>query len=331
MKKNGQKRERYYTGDITDHFDGKRFYNPWDRFGKKGFLDLLKWRMQSKGSEWPLYAENPHKPPLIERSEKLRVTYIGHATMLAQVSNLNILIDPVFSPRASPSKTIGPKRIRDPFVSLDMLPKIDFVFVSHNHYDHLDVESLSWLSRKHKPVIITPLGNARIIKPRAPDCEIITLDWHQKTSLDGKADLWLTPSQHWSRRGLYDINRDLWGGFFLKTKDGQSLYYTGDSGFHTDLFEDIFKRHGSPEIALLPIGAYEPRWFMKYAHMNPEDAVNVYKILKPKRAMAFHFETFPMTDEGFIAPRITLEHELVKANIGGQDFIAPYPGDVLEV
>ncbi len=319
----------YYAGPVSDHFDGTEFYNPWGKRPKKGLWDVFKWRMQGTRSEWPESAENPPRPALIERSETLKVTYIGHASFLVQVDNINILVDPVFSERCSPFTGYGPKRVRPPFVPLEKLPKIDFVFVSHNHYDHLDLASLSWLARNHKPMILTPLGNTRIIQPCADGCTLLALDWHQAAKLGKDISLTLTPAQHWSRRGLNDTSRDLWGGFFLKTPNGQSLYYSGDSGFHKGMFEDIKKRHGAPDIALLPLGAYEPRWFMKYSHMNPEEAVETYQTLGAKQAMGFHFETFQLTDEPFEAPRTSTESLLKKNNIRGQDFIIPYPGDVI--
>lgn len=318
---------KYYEGPVSDHFDGERFFNPWARRPEKGFLDILKWRIQGTRSEWPDHVENPQKPAISERSETLKVTYIGHATMLVQIGQINLLIDPVFSDRASPFSNMGPKRLRPPFVPLNKLPKIDFVYVSHNHYDHLDLASLSWLAQNHAPVIYTPLGNTRIIAPVAKNCTMLALDWHQTASLGDDLHLTTTQAQHWSRRGFNDVCRDLWAGFILKKDKGPSLYYAGDTGFHAGMFEDIKKRHGSPDIALLPIGAYEPRWFMKYSHMNPEDMMESYKILGSKRGMGFHFETFQLTDEAFDAPRKRTEELLKKEKIKAEDFIIPYPGD----
>jgi L-ascorbate metabolism protein UlaG (beta-lactamase superfamily) len=321
----------FYAGPKSDHFDGESFYNPWGRMPRKGLWDILKWRVQGERSEWPERVENPKRPPLVERSDALRVTYIGHASFFVQVKNINLLIDPVFSERCSPFTSVGPKRVRDPFVPMDKLPKIDFIFVSHNHYDHLDLASLSWLARNHKPMIYTPLGNTRIIKPCSDGCTMLAMDWHDTAPIGKDLSLSVTPAQHWSRRGFNDISRDLWGGMFLKTTDGQSLYYCGDSGFHKGLFEEIRKKYGAPDIALLPAGAYEPSWFMKYSHMNPEEAVATFKLLQARQAMAFHHETFQLSDEPFEGPRTALEALKIKENIGGQDFIVPYPGDVLSL
>lgn len=319
----------YYTGPKSDHYDGERFFNPWAQRPEKGFFDMLKWRFNGERADWPESVENPPRPAIEPSHDGLKVTYIGHATILIQTMGINLLVDPVFSERCSPFSAIGPKRVRQPFVSLEKLPKIDFVFLSHNHYDHLDQASLSWLARNRKPVFITPLGNTRLIGPCGDGCSMVALDWHQATPLGKDISLHVTPAQHWSRRGWSDINRDLWGGFFLKNSKGQSVFYCGDSGFDAGLFKDINARYGAPDIALLPIGAYEPRWFMKYSHMNPDEAVQIHQIMSAKKSMGFHFETFQLTDEAIDAPRKALEFALKRANIKGEEFLAPYPGDSL--
>lgn len=318
----------YYSGPVSDHFDGEQFFNPWERRPKKGLWDVFKWRMEGNRATWPEIVENEPKPEPLERSGPLKVTYYGHATMLVQVGQINLLVDPVFSERCSPFSNMGPKRVRKPFTPIEKLPKIDFVFVSHNHYDHLDLASLSWLAANHKPLIYTPLGNTRLMKPCTGGCTMLAMDWHQTAEMGNGLSLSLTPAQHWSRRGLNDISRDLWGGFFLKEeKTGHSLFYSGDSGYNQKLFTDIQARHGSPDIALIPIGAYEPRWFMKYSHMNPDESVQTMKALKAKTAMGFHFETFQLTDEPFDAPRKHTIQALKKHGVQEKDFLIPYPGD----
>ena len=320
----------YYAGPESDHFKGTQFFNPWSPRPQKGLWDVFKWRMQGTRAEWPEEVKNEPKPPLSAHHDGLRATYIGHATILVQASGANLLIDPVFSQRCSPFTSIGPKRVRQPFVPMEMLPKIDYVFVSHNHYDHLDQTSLAWLARNHKPVMITPLGNTRLIEPCADGCSMVALDWHQTIPLKNNLSLTVTPAQHWSRRGFNDINRDLWGGFFLKDAAGKSLYYSSDSGFDEKLFKGLGEKYGAPGIAILPLGAYEPRWFMKYSHMNPAEAVEIHKLMKAKKSMGFHFETFQLTDEAIDAPRIALGKALAENKIAERDFIAPYPGDFVE-
>ena len=319
----------YYAGPKSDHFDGEKFFNPWNPRPKKGLLDVFKWRMTGERAEWPDFVETKGAIPAKPESQDIHVTYIGHASFLVQANGQNILIDPVFSDRASPFSAIGPKRVTKPAFTLDDLPDIHAVFVSHNHYDHMDLPSLAWLAGNGKPHFYTPLGNPRLIKPVAGDCAITALDWHDTAALGDNLSITLTPAQHWSRRGLNDINRDLWGGCFIKSAS-QSLFYMGDSGFHAGLFEDIQKKHGSPDIALLPIGAYEPRWFMAYSHMNPDEALAVHGILKPKKSMGFHFEAFQLTDEAFDAPRTHTQKSMVQKKIAAAEFHIPYPGDVIK-
>jgi L-ascorbate metabolism protein UlaG (beta-lactamase superfamily) len=322
----------YYAGEPSDHFDGREFFNPWARRPEKGFLDMLKWRFNGQRADWPESVANPLRPALVAAGESLRATYIGHATFLVQADGKNILLDPVFSERCSPFASIGPKRVRKPFVPMENLPKIDAVFVSHNHYDHLDQASLSWLANNHAPAFYTPLGKTRLIEScTGGKCALHPLDWHQEAGIASGLTITLTPAQHWSRRGLGDINRDLWGGAYLRTSKGKSLFFSGDSGFDQALFEGIGKRHGAPDIALLPIGAYEPRWFMKYSHMNPAEAVAIHQILKAKKSIAFHFETFQLTDEAFDAPRTHTQNALKEAGLTEEDFLIPYPGDYIEV
>lgn len=314
---------------VTDHFDGERFFNPWGRFPKKGFRDMLKWQTSGLRAKWPAKVENEPRSPIPATYGPLRVTYIGHATLLVQVENINILIDPVFSERCSPFSAIGPRRVRKPYVDIEALPKIDYVFVSHNHYDHMDKASLAALARNHRPSFITPMGNSRLIQMWVGKCPVAELDWHDSLPLSESVSLTLTPSQHWSRRGYSDINRDLWGGFFLKTGAGQSLYYCGDSGFNEGLFAGIHKKHDAPDIALLPIGAYEPRWFMEYSHMNPDDAMQAFRLLQARRGMGFHFETFQLTDEAFDAPRKHTIEAMAKYGISPEAFYIPVPGDFI--
>lgn len=315
------------TTILSDHFDGERFFNPWGRFPQKGFLDVWKWQTSGQRAKWPLRVENDQRPPIPASSDALHVTYIGHATMLVQVSGINILIDPVFSERCSPFRSFGPKRVRKPFVEIKELPKIHYVFVSHNHYDHMDKASLAALAQAHKPSFIAPLGNARHVRRWTGKCPVAELDWHDSAPLSDDVSLTLTPSQHWSRRAYSDINRDLWGGFFLKTKAGQKLYYSGDTGFHESVFSGIQKKYGDADIALLPIGAYEPRWFMEYSHMNPDDAMKAFGLLQAKRGMGFHFETFQLTDEPFDAPRKHTIDAMAKYGLTPERFKIPVPGD----
>lgn len=322
----------FYRGPVSDHFDGERFFNPWAKMGAKRWRDFFRWRLLHERSLWPQLVGNDERPGFGDVLHRpVRATYIGHATILLQIQGQTMLTDPVFSDRASPFTKMGPRRVRKPFLPLESLPKIDVVFISHNHYDHMDMASISYLARHHQPIFITPLGNSRLIRAIAGDCPIIELDWHQTHTFESGLSVTVTPSQHWSRRSLHDINRDLWGGAIFKDAEGQSIYFTGDSGFHQSLFEELHGRYGSPSLALIPIGAYEPRWFMQYAHMDPSEAMQVHQILKPQKSMGFHFETFQLTNEAFDAPRKTATEAMKQQKIEDGSFLVPYPGDFIEI
>lgn len=315
----------YYKGAVSDHFDGTHFFNPWNPMPKKGFLDILKWRLRGKRADWPDFVPIKQGTKPDTHSSAMKVTYIGHASFLVQVGGINILLDPVFSERASPFGFMGPKRVTNPAFPLESLPDIHAVFISHNHYDHMDMASLSWLANNKKPHFYTPLGNPRLIKLVTGKHPLSTLDWHDRVEIGAGVSLTLTPSQHWSRRSLSDTNRDLWGGCLLQN-ESQTLYFAGDTGFHHHLFEDFYKRYGAPDLALLPIGAYEPRWFMAYSHMNPEDALKAHHIIKAKKSIGYHFEVFQLTDEAFEAPRQKTLRLLQAYKIAEQDFLVPTIG-----
>lgn len=283
----------------SDHFDGKRFFNP-GVSTDKGWRDLLRWWRSGERGAWPRRVENcgGHEPPGITGSGAASVTFIGHATFLLQLDGITILTDPVFSNRASPFSWAGPMRVRDPGIDIDDLPPIDVVLVSHNHYDHMDIASLRRLRDRWDPVILTGLGNRRYLGRKGlRNC--LEFDWWETTAVD-HAKITFVPAQHWSRRGLFDRRRTLWGGFVLQTASSR-VFFAGDTGYPGH-FRAIRERLGAPDIALLPIGAYEPRWFMAAQHMNPEEAVLAHLDLGARVGIGMHFGTFQLTDEGIHAP-----------------------------
>lgn len=290
----------YYRGPVSDHFDGKRFFNPWNP-ALYTFTDLLRWRLTAKPAPWPKQVENTliDRPPPRVGSSHLRVSFVGHATVLIQTEGLNILTDPIWSPRASPFRWIGPKRVCPPGIPFKNLPEIDLILISHCHYDHLDLPSIERLWKWDKSKIVAPHGNDTIIQKRYPEIAVDTLDWHQSLSFKNCA-LHLAPLQHWSARSFWDRNRALWGAFIIQTPRG-SIYFAGDSGYGPH-FKDAFQKFGPFRLALLPFGAYEPRWFMHYAHMNPEDAVRAHLDLGSPDTMGIHYGTFPLADESYDAP-----------------------------
>jgi L-ascorbate metabolism protein UlaG (beta-lactamase superfamily) len=241
-----------------------------------------------------------------------------------------VLTDPIWSQRASPVSYAGPKRIRKPGLSFDRLPKIDVVLVSHNHYDHMDLPTLRSLVERDRPAIVTALGNAAYLKNKGvPDA--IELDWWRSWRLPGDClTVTFTPARHFSARGLFDRDRTLWGGFWISAANAPSVYFAGDTamGVH---FHFIRERLGAPDLALLPIGAYEPRWFMSEVHMNPAEAVEAHRILGARRSLAMHYGTFQMTDEAYDAPRRELAAAKQAAGIGDEEFSVPEPGESIVI
>lgn len=309
----------------SDHFDGDRFFQPGAE-PVKGFVDLLKWQIFGEKKEWPKFRENTIKPEIRTDidSTTLGVTFINHATFLIQANGLNILTDPIFSDRASPFQWAGPKRSRPPGLELNDLPKIDLVVISHNHYDHLDENSIHELQNKFAPLFIVPLGDAKILKEFGVK-NVIELDWWQSHNLpNSDMVVTFTPVQHWSSRSPFDRNKSLWGGFVLKNSKF-NIYFGGDTGYGTH-FKETAEKLGPFDLSLIPIGAYEPRWFMKEQHMNPEEAVQAHLDLKSKMSLGCHFGTFQLTDEGIDDPVKDLEIAKKKFGVGEADFIAPDNG-----
>ena len=297
----------------SDHFDGRRFFNPGLPAGRRGLAQVVKWRLGGQRQTWPKLPPDPLFPPPPSQVEpgQAAVTFIGHATFLIRLPGLTILTDPVFSERCSPVGWAGPRRARPPGIALSKLPPIDLVLVSHNHYDHLDLPSLRRLVGRNTPAVITTLGNERLMR-EAGFAQVSALDWWESQTVGGLR-VTATPARHFSRRGLRDGNASLWGGFSLKDAHGHILF-AGDSGAgpHWATMRD---RLGSPDLALLPIGACEPRWLMAPVHMNPAEAVQAHRDLGARQSIGMHFGTFQLTDEAIDAP----ERWLAETGVTGFD------------
>jgi len=301
------------------NFDGERFHNQ-ALFRGHGFLDFLKWKLFFGGTQWPAWIES--EPQLVPEQRvtgnRLSVTFINHSTMLIQYQGINILTDPIWNHRASPLTILGPKRVRRPGVTLDDLPPIDLVLISHNHYDHLDIETLKSLAERCSPIVVTGRGNTPVLQ-QAGLGTIQELDWWE--SFRHRAlDIVFTPTQHFSGRGLFDRQKSLWGGFVMASPAGH-VYFSGDTGVgpHHAQLRERFKEF---RVAFLPIGAYEPRWFMKSAHMNPAEAVEAHQLLNAKVSIGIHFGTFAnLTDEGIEQPLKDLAEALVKAEVDPGRFV----------
>ncbi len=284
---------------LSDHYDGRHFFNPGGTRPSRGLLHLLRWRLRNQRSEWPRHAPNADyaPPPPAAAAGTAAITFINHATFLIRLPGAVVLTDPIFSERCSPVSWAGPKRARPPGIALADLPRPDIVLISHNHYDHMDLPSLRELRRRHAPLFVTMLGNARTLA--GVGIVATELDWWQEVTL-GAVGLTATPARHFSARTPFDRNRALWGGFMIRAGAAQILF-AGDSGAGPH-WHDIRMRLGAPDLALLPIGAYEPRWFMASVHMDPAEAVEAHLALGAWRSLGMHFGTFQLTDEAIDAP-----------------------------
>lgn len=323
-------RNPYYQGPVTDHFDGLRFFNP-GGIEPGGFRDLMRWQFgKDKRAKWPSFREGRAVKPDAS-VEDLRVTMIGHASLLIQVSELNILTDPVWSERVSPVSFAGPKRVMKPGVAFANLPDIHVVIVTHNHYDHLDIATLQALQRGHRPVFVTPLGNDRIIHRAIPDAQIRVMDWGDRIELKEKLTVDCEPCHHWSARGTSDRRMALWAAFVLTTPAGK-IYHIGDTGFHGGInYRHARQKHGGFRLAILPIGAYEPRWFMRSQHQNPEEAVEGMKLCDAAHAVGHHFGTIQLTNEAIDQPVIDLQKALDAAGVPRERFRPLLPGESFDV
>ena len=327
-------RMKTYDGPVSDHFDGKIFY---DRNGMppKKFSEVLRWQFGSgrDRAQWPEWVENElaDTPPSSVSGNTARISFVGHASWLIQTAGHNILIDPVWSDRASPISFLGPKRHCAPGIAFKALPKIDTVLVTHGHYDHLDISTLSKLAARDNPRVITPLGNDQTMTANDSAIRAAGFDWRDRIDIGDGVFVTLVPTRHWSARGLFDRNKALWASFVIETPAGK-IYAVGDSGYGDGShFRRVRDEHGPLRLALLPIGAYEPRWFMKDQHMNPEDAVKALADCGAQQALAHHNGTFQLTDEAIDAPRRDLIGALDASGIPRERFIAPVPGQVVEI
>jgi L-ascorbate metabolism protein UlaG (beta-lactamase superfamily) len=303
----------YYQGPASDHFDGQRFFNPGDAdeagHGSPARF-LSRWLGGSDArAVWPKQVPvTPTVPPRQVAGKDMLVTWIGHSTVLIQIAGLNILTDPVWSDTASPFPPIGPKRVRAPGVRFEDLPKIDLVLISHNHYDHLDLPTLKKLWRRDRPTIITGLGNDTLLKAEGIDAQ--AFDWGGRWRADalctertgcGSWAVELVRNHHWSSRWGTDRNRALWSAFAIRT-DAGNIFFAGDTGWGGGSWVDEAAKLGPYRLALIPIGAYEPRDFMKSNHINPDEAAAVFENLKPTAALGIHWGTFQLTFEGIDDP-----------------------------
>jgi L-ascorbate metabolism protein UlaG (beta-lactamase superfamily) len=329
-----RRRAKTYSGPKSDHFDGQRFFDP-DGVPPKALSEVFRWQFggDRKRAKWPDWAPSPFSdvpPPRVD-GHKVRLSFIGHASWLIQAAGLSILVDPVWSTRASPFAWTGPRRHNDPGIAFAALPRIDVVLVSHGHYDHLDVATLSKLAKVFAPRVITPLGNDLTMRAADEAIKAEGFDWHDRIELSRGIAVTLVPTRHWSARGLFDRNRALWASFVLETPVGK-IYIVCDSGYGDGKhFRHVAEAHGPLRLAILPIGAYEPRWFMRDQHMNPADAVQALCDCGAQDALAHHHGTFQLTDEAIDEPALALAEALDAAKIPRERFGVLKPGQAVEI
>ena len=314
-----------HNGDKTDHYDGKKFINP-GNIQAKGLKEVFQWMLQRKQGPWKEKSDSPYgEKPSSTVTEGVKITFVNHSTFLIQLEGMNILTDPVWSERTSPFPFVGPKRMKPTGIRLDDLPQIDYIILSHNHYDHLDIQTLKSLYRIHRPKIITPLG----VKAYLDSHQIVSatdLDWWQEISVSDSLVIQSVPAQHFSGRGIFDRDSTLWCGYVIRNHRG-NIYFAGDTGYNEHTFKEIGARCAPVSIALIPIGAYKPVWFMSPIHCSPAEAVKIHFDVKSAQSIATHFGTFALADDGEDEPISDLALAMKQAQLHSDKFLALKEGE----
>lgn len=335
-----------YYDPSKPHHTPEGFRNNYIAKVDKPTAHVLRWQWEAYRDGLPKPAQTP-TPTVAPDLALIKsyapgaqpgITWIGHATLLVQAGGLNVLTDPIFSERASPLQIMGPKRAQPPGVAMDDLPPIDVVVVSHNHYDHLDRSSIVLLNERSggKTLFLVPLG----LKPwmeKLGITNVVELDWWQHHEVRG-VEFHLTPVQHWSARGVGDRSETLWGGWAVLSKD-LHWFFGGDTAYSQDFVDT--RAHFAPrqtetlgggfDLALLPIGAYAPRWFMREQHANPEEAVQIHLDLGAKRSIGMHWGTFSLTDEPLDQPPLDLIAARAKQKMNAEVFSVMKIGETRQV
>lgn len=319
---------RHYP--ISDHCDGTTFRMPGIEV-TRGLGDVLRWQLFDTKTPWPTTCPKVAKPHLAEAQDAnaIVVTFVGHATHLIQHQGRNVLTDPIFSQRASPVSWAGPKRLCPPGIAWADLPRIDVVVISHNHYDHLDLPTLARLEADHHPMFVVPLGTGSGLE-HSGLTHVVEMDWYQaQKTTDGAITITATPAQHWSMRSPFDRNHALWAGYMLEVGRAR-IFFAGDTGMgpHFKAIRDLL---GPMHLALLPIGAYCPRWFMAPQHMDPTGAVQACIDLGAPQAIGTHYGTFQLANEGLDDPARALAAALQRRQMPQSAFVAPCIGESVRV
>ncbi|KAM5173071.1 N-acyl-phosphatidylethanolamine-hydrolyzing phospholipase D [Mantella aurantiaca] len=319
-----------------------RFINPWPTWQAPAFHNVLKWIITEKNNSnvphskeeldrelpiiEPYFVQHPESAGKTENG--IRITWLGHASVMVEMDDLTFLTDPVFSQRASPISISGPKRFRGPPCTIKQLPKIDAVVISHTHYDHLDYNTVLGLNERFGTELrwFVPLGLLNWMQ--SCGCEnVIELDWWEQNCVPGHDEVTFvfTPCQHWCKRTPFDDNKVLWGSWSVLGPSNR-FFFAGDTGYCA-AFEQIGKRFGPFDVAAIPIGAYEPRWFMKAQHVDPEEAVRIHADVRSKKSVAIHWGTFALANEYYLDPPVKLREALERYGLRPEDFMVLNHGD----
>lgn len=310
---------------LPPHHTKQGFQNPYIEKKHHGLFKYLKMRYFSD-EVFADYSTNAYKVPREEQpdlarihnpSSGIQITWIGHATVLIQYKGVNILTDPMFSNRASPVGFAGPQRHHPPAFQINSLPDIDYIVISHSHYDHLDLKSVNQIGSSAQWCV--PLGlKGWFAKAGVDPKHVLEFDWWDKAQF-GMVTITSTPAQHWSSRGLWDRNKSLWTSWIMQIDD-QTIWYSGDTGYNPYQFKEIGKIFTEIDLALVSIGAYEPRWFMKDMHINPDEAVQIHQDINSRYSIGVQWGTFQLTSEPIDDPPLKLKAALEKRKIPSEMF-----------
>lgn len=312
-----------YSGEISDHYNGKKFINTNGDQGN-GFKEVFKFLRTSKKGKWTKNYETYTRDTLIKNNytDDIKLIFVNHSTFLIQLDTLNILTDPIWSKRCSPSQLIGPARYRPTGIIFESLPNIDVVLISHNHYDHLDKQTIKRLQKEHKPQFIVPLGVSHFFKKIGIE-NVIEIDWDEEVEIK-TIKIKATPAVHFSSRGIFDRDKTLWCGYIIE--GSKKIYFAGDTAYDETIFKKIGTKNPKIDLSIIPIGAYKPNWFMTRIHTNPNEAAQIHLDLKSKQSVATHFGTFALANEAQGEAIKDLKIALLNKKIENGKFIIPEEG-----
>lgn len=342
--------ETSIPNDFRDHgcvkplFEKGRYKNPFDSFKEPNFKDVYKMLRSEDHSSIPwgddkelertLPVVTPNREMLCSPpSDKMQLMWVGHASVLVQFDGLTVLTDPIWGNRCGPLGIFGPKRYRPPPCKIEDIPHVDAVVISHNHYDHLDHESVVKLNRKFGDRLCWYVATGQADWMRKSGCQnVVELTWWQEHTLvkgDKSYMFAATPAQHWCKRTATDTNKALWCSWVVKGPN-HSFYFAGDTGYCC-AFKQIGNKYGPFSLSAIPIGAYEPRWFMAPQHCNPEEAVSIHEELKSQRSVGIHWGTFRLTTEHYMEPKQKLSDIIKEKGLDPGCFFTVKHGDVVTV